>query len=169
MAAAKPLIASRFQVRRVESKDAPLGALVLFQPPKTERTPAPPNITFGIVADFAQAGQSEARRVIFWIGAAHELVSIDQVNVAAVFEGTPWQVVPNFHRAQYRSPEPGDLVISVSEGMGIVVAPETRGQAILSLKSATAIAWRADGGALAMPWRIVSGDDLIVPERPPTA
>jgi hypothetical protein len=159
---AKPLIASRFQLQRVEPKDAPLGALVLFQPPTTDQT----IMAFGILADGVDA-QHPSTRGIVQLGAAYEFVSINQVNVAAIFEG-PWQVVPDVAHAQYRAPEPGDLMIPLkaATGMGLVhdVAPRRWG--LLSLNTATATIWRADRAALVMPWHIVSGDNVIVHGKP---
>jgi hypothetical protein len=148
------LIASRFSIRRVEPKDAPLGALVLFQPPAMARE-------FGIVADSVEDNLPPVRGIV-WLGAEYEFVPINQVNTAAVLEA--WQIVPEPQGAEYRTPKPGDLMAS-TQGLGIVFAthsPRSRGFGLLSLADGIATI-RADREALVMPWRIVSGDDQIWP------
>jgi hypothetical protein len=156
-----PLITSRFSFRRVDPKDAPLGSLVLFKPPSTERTKNPPNMAFGIITDGVEANEPTIRGIL-WLGAAYEFVPIDEVNICAVF-GEPWQVVPELRRAAYRNPKPGDLMVSKAEGMGIVHAAAPGRWGLLSLHNAVATSWLAGRDAMVMPWSIVSGDEVIIP------
>ena len=105
---------------------------------------------------------------LVWLGAKYEFLWIDEMSVVAVID-TPWQLVPDVRQAQYRGPRPGDFMISKAEGTGIIhsVAPGQWG--LLLLQSAVAMVWCADRDALVMPWRIVSGDDVIVPIVPECA
>lgn len=155
-----PLITLRFSLRQVDPKDAPLGSLVIFQPPATDLVSTPPNIAFGIVADATEPKQSPLRGIV-WLGAKYEFVPIYQVGVAAVFE-EPWEIAPDVRLTKYSSPQPGDLVVSKTGGMGLVHTAAPGRWGLLTLSDAIAAIWRAEREALVMPWTIVSGDEVIV-------
>ena len=163
-----PLIASRFSFRRIETKDAPLGALILFQPPATELVSTPPNIAFGIVVDAIEPKQSPLRGVV-WLGARYEFVPPYQVNAVTVIDA-PWEIVPDVRLAKCSSsPQPGDLMVSQTGGMGLVHTAAPGRWGLLTLSNAVAAIWRADREALVMPWTIVSGDDVICASEKPSA
>lgn len=163
-------IPSRLKIRRIGRGDADRGTLVLFKPPATERVPAPPGMAFGILMDGIEegrAGDRAAVRGVLWVGGAFEFVPLNGVDLLAAIE-SEWHVLPVLLQADYRTPRPGDLMVTATEGMGLIHAGMRPGQwGLLSMSSGTASIWRAEQKALVMPWQLeIAGEVLF--ESPDT-
>jgi hypothetical protein len=157
----QPQVPSSFQVHRIGRTDADLGKLVLFKPRSTERVTAPPPLALGIITDGIGGSNDAPVRGMMWLGGAFEFVSLEEIEILAAVEAI-WHIKPILGRATYRASKPGDLIVTKTEGMGLVHAAMGRGQlGLLSLSAGTATICRADQMAIVMPWRLLVDSEIV--------